>query len=121
MGLKCSQNFAQVIMENVLCNIEDNNVYIDDVGAFSNTWESHIKLIDKILRRLQVNGFTINYLKCEWGVKKTDWLGFWLTPRGLKPWKKKIDAILQMDRPRTSTELRMFIGAVNYYKKHVAN
>ena len=34
----------------------------------------------------------------------------------MKPWRKKIDAILKMDRPRTPKELRMFIGCVNYYR-----
>ena len=29
---------------------------------------------------------------------------------------EKIEAILHMDMPRTSTDLRMFIGCVNYYK-----
>eukprot|EP00957_Ditylum_brightwellii_P139183 10608239-Ditylum_brightwellii.AAC.1 len=72
MGLKCSPDFAQAAMENVLRSIEDADVYIDNIGAFSNNWESHIKLIDEILHRLRENGFTINPLKCERAVKETN-------------------------------------------------
>ncbi len=115
MGLKCLPNIAQAAMENVLSGIKDADVHIDDVGAFSDNWEHHVNLIATILRRLHENGFTINPLKCEWAIKETDWLGYWLTPWGLKPWKKKIDAILHMDHPRNATELRMFIGCINYH------
>ncbi|KAL7457677.1 hypothetical protein ACHAXS_000404, partial [Conticribra weissflogii] len=39
MGLKCTPDFAQQVMEEVLLDIDDTSVYLDDIGAFSFTWE----------------------------------------------------------------------------------
>ena len=116
MGLKCSPAYAQEVMENIFCNITDAEVYIDDIGAFWNSREHHMALLHTILGKLQENGFTVNPLKCEWAVKETDWLGYWLTPMGPNPWKNKIDAILKMQPPTSLKLLRGFIGMVNYYR-----
>jgi hypothetical protein len=68
-------------MENVLSGIKDADVYIDDVGAFSNDWIHHINFIlATILQCLCKNSFTIYPLKREWVVKETEWHGYWLTP-----------------------------------------
>jgi hypothetical protein len=77
---------AQAAMENVLSDIEDADVYIDDVSAFSSDWDHHVNLLANLSHQLRRNGFTINPLKFDLAIKDTDWLGYWLTPQGLKPW-----------------------------------
>ena len=115
MGILESPDIAQEIMENILRDC-DCEVYIDDIGCFSNDWNEHLKLLSKVLHKMQDNGFTMNPLKCEWAVKETDWLGYWLTPAGLKPWSKKIKPILAMETPKNVREVRHFLGAVTFYK-----
>jgi Reverse transcriptase (RNA-dependent DNA polymerase) len=105
MGIKCSPDFAQEIMESILSDLSQCDVYIDNVGVFSNSFDDHLQHLAQVLQQLQANGFTVNPLKCEWAVQETDWLGYWLTPVGLKPWQKKIKAIKALQPSTTFKEL----------------
>jgi cleavage and polyadenylation specificity factor subunit 1 len=116
MGVSQAPDISQEIMEDLFRNFNEVDVYMDDVGVFSQDWETHRASLSRILNVLETNGFTVNPAKCEWAVTETDWLGYWLTPNGLKPWKKKISAIIALKRPETVKQLRSFIGAVNFYR-----
>ena len=47
---------------------------------------------------------------------ETEYLGYILTRGGVKPQKKKIQAILALNPPNNVKELRQFLGMVQYYQ-----
>ena len=72
--------------------------------------------MNKILKRLVGNGLKTNPLKCEWAVECTNFLGYDMTPTKCKLMKKKVKSLLQMQEPQNKSQLRSFIGHINYYK-----
>jgi hypothetical protein len=77
-------------------SVTPSHVYIDDIGVFSqHSWV--LRSLSKLLTILQDTNITVNPLKCEWAVKETDWLGYWSTPSGIKPWKKRSTSSWQFE------------------------
>jgi hypothetical protein len=52
-------------MENIFHDVNDAEVYINDIGAFSPNWEHHVTSLCTILTKSQKNGFTVNPLKFD--------------------------------------------------------
>ena len=115
MGMSESSDIATKMMHSVLDSIEGIEFYMYDIGIFSLTWTTHLSLLTTVLTRLQDVGFTIYPLKCEWAIQETDFLGHWLMPTGIKPWQKKVDAILHLQPPTNIKQLRSFLSMVNHY------
>jgi len=65
MGIGLSTDIAQEIMEKVLKDINDIEIYLDDIGIFSKDWDSHLHTIQLVLTKLQENCFSVNPLKCD--------------------------------------------------------
>ena len=116
MGMKISPDEAQSIMEKIL---EGLNVtcYIDDLRIWTNgSFDEHLELVDKVLQRLADSNLKTNPVKCNWGVRETDFLGYEMTPDSCKPMKQKIEALLKMSAPSNKKQVRSFLGAINFYK-----
>lgn len=75
MSLKFYPDIAQTIMENVLSGIiVVDDMFSDDAGVFSSSWDHHTDLLSTILHHLNDNHFISHPLTCEWLSKK--WTGF---------------------------------------------
>eukprot|EP00980_Cylindrotheca_fusiformis_P020859 scaffold7852_cov76-Cylindrotheca_fusiformis.AAC.1 len=92
--------------------------YIDDVAILSKgTWEDHLLKVDTVLTRLEDAGLKVNGLKSFFGRKEFEYLGYILTPDGIKPVQSKVDAmLLNLAPPKTLKQLRSFLGMINYYR-----
>ena len=66
MGVSPVPDIAQEIMEQVLASLlEEIEVYLNDIAVFSDDWESHLILLEKLLTLLQEKGFIVKPAKCE--------------------------------------------------------
>ena len=68
------------------------------------------------LQNLKDNRIKCNIEKLFFGKTKMEYLGFWVTRNGIRPIKKKLEAIVTMKPPTRPKQARGFIGLLNYYR-----
>uniref|UniRef100_A0A0N5BP18 RNA-directed DNA polymerase n=1 Tax=Strongyloides papillosus TaxID=174720 RepID=A0A0N5BP18_STREA len=121
MGLTGSPDKFQEIMDEVLDGIPECYVYLDDILTCSNDESNHLKTIDKILQRIITYGMKISLAKCQFSQNSVKYLGFRLDSEGIHVNPEKVKALQDKPLPRTVKEVKSFLGAVSYFRKHIKN
>ncbi len=117
MGLSNSPDIFQEKMSSLMNGLSFVRAYIDDLlVTTSGDFNKHLKHVETVLQRLRRVGLKVNARKSSFFQTKLDYLGYWITRDGIQPQPKKVEAILNIAPPRNQTELRSFIGLVNYYR-----
>ncbi|XP_037820141.1 uncharacterized protein K02A2.6-like [Lucilia sericata] len=120
-GVKSAPGAFQQLMDTMLIGIDDTAAYIDDIIVGGKTVEKHIDNVKRVLQRLREYSFHIKFEKCTFFAKEVKYLGNIMPSSGLRPDKEKIKAILDLPPPSNISELRSFLGSINYYGKYVKN
>jgi hypothetical protein len=94
-------------------------VYIDDVTLYSSTFEEHMALLRKFLKRLRKYSFYVKPKKCTIAAHQVELLGHLITREGIKPSPSKVKAVADYPRPTSKTELRAFLGLIGYYRNFI--
>lgn len=120
-GMKVAPEIFQRCIERVLKGLKGVKVFIDDVLVYGATKEEHDLRLKAVLDRLKENGLTINEAKCEFGQPMVKFMGHQLSEDGILPTNEKVSAIQNFRRPETASEMRSFLGLVNYVGKFIPN
>ena len=122
-GLKNSGICFQRTMQEILSEFSFSNiiVYIDDILIMTKTFEEHLKLTQRVLNTLKVNGLTINLSKCEFLKGEVEFLGHILSKAGIRKSPKFFDKVKDYPKPKNITEMRQFLGLVNFQGRFIRN
>jgi hypothetical protein len=95
--------------------------YIDDLGLYATTFEEYLQRLQTMLEKLGSYDIRLNGGKCQFGQKSMDFLGHpsRVSEQGVKHTPERIEAIKNMNAPQTKTQLRSFLGMLNYFRDSV--
>ena len=120
-GISSAPAMFQRIMETVLQGLPKVCVYIDDILVSGTDEADHNSNLTRVLDRLQSSGFTLKKSKCVFSVPSIEYLGHIIDGEGLHPSKSKLNTIQNAPLPTNVTELKSFLGLLNYYHKFLPN
>lgn len=118
-GLRNAAQSFQRFMHEVLHGLDFCFSCLDDILIASHDLEEHKKHLRQVFDRLQQYGLTINPSKCTFAVPSIKFLGYEVLPEGIKPLQERVQAILDYPLPKTTREVRRFLGTLNFYRASV--
>ena len=75
----------------------------------------------QVLHKLKKQGVQLKEAKCAFFKKEVEYLGYWIDANGVHIAPFKLQVIEQAPSPRNITELRAFLGLLNYHGKFIPN
>ena len=118
-GISSAPEIFQKQIQRIIEGIPGVLCQTDDILVYGSTIESHDDNVRKVLRRLESKGVTLNGAKCQVGITSVTFLGHRIDDTGIHPGKSKVEAIDGFSTPSNVTELKRFLGLVNYLGKFV--
>ncbi|CAH1428386.1 unnamed protein product [Lactuca virosa] len=94
-------------------------VFIDHILVYSRSKEEHSQHLRRVLETLRAEKMYAKFSKCEFWIRRVDFLGHVVSEEGIHVDPSKIKAIEDWSTPKTPTEIRQFLGLVGYYRRFI--
>uniref|UniRef100_A0A2N9GS05 RNA-directed DNA polymerase n=1 Tax=Fagus sylvatica TaxID=28930 RepID=A0A2N9GS05_FAGSY len=94
-------------------------VFIDDILIYSKSKEDHERHLRLVLQVLEEKKLYAKLKKCEFWLDSVAFLGHVISKDGISVDPKKVEAVVEWNRPNNVTEIRSFLGLAGYYRRFV--
>nr|KYP76696.1 Transposon Ty3-I Gag-Pol polyprotein [Cajanus cajan] len=94
-------------------------IFFDDILVYSTCLEDHLVHLYQVLSIMRNHSLLAKKSKCYFGVTKVEYLGHFITEKGVATDPAKIIAVQQWPLPQSVKQLRGFLGLAGYYRRFV--
>ena len=118
-GVHSATGIFQREMEKVLSGIVFVLVRIDDILLTGQCDWDHFIVLVNVLNALEKAGLTVNLKKCKFFQDEITFCGYTISRMGIKPMQSNVDAVLSAPEPSNVSEVKSFLGMINYYQSYL--
>ncbi len=119
-GIKSAPGYFQEIMEQMTKDLPGVAVYLDDILVSGSSAKDHLTNLRRLLQRLEEKGLRCRLAKCTFAQPSIEYLGHKLSKEGIAK-GPKVDAVRSMPPPTNVSELKSFLGSVQFYGRFLPN
>ncbi|MBW0508664.1 hypothetical protein O181_048379 [Austropuccinia psidii MF-1] len=94
-------------------------IYIDDIIVCSETWDSHLTGLERVLKKIVQVNMKISLKKCHFAFSELKALGNVVSGLSLGIDNNKVGAVLLKPIPQTKKEMQSFLRFAGYYRQHM--
>ena len=120
-GVAAAPAIFQRTMESLLGDLSHVCIYLDDILVTGESETAHLRNLAAVLERLESAGARLKREKCSLMIPEVEYLGHRISAKGIHPVPEKVSAVREAPRPKDVSQLRSFLGMVNYYGKFLPN
>lgn len=120
-GLKNAGATFQRYMDTIFANVPNVFIYIDDILVASEDESEHHNDLQCVFKILAEHNLRITPKKCLFFQSSMTFLGYDVSADGIRPPSDRVKVISDFPLPTTCSELRRFIGMLNFFRPMIPN